>query len=56
MRQRGACDDTESLGYVSEQLGTERKYKARLERVLFTPGIFRLSGCIWILEKKFIWI
>lgn len=41
----------ELLGCVSEQLGTERNYKARLERVLFPPGSFRISWCIWILEK-----
>jgi hypothetical protein len=50
-----ACDDIELRGHVSEQLGTEKEYKARQERVLFTPGIFRVSWRIWILEK-IIWI
>ena len=38
------CDDIESFGYVSEQLGTERKYKAGLGRALFTPGFLGFLG------------
>ena len=38
------CDDIESFGYVSEQLETERKYKARLERALFTLGFLGFLG------------
>ena len=38
------CDDIEPFGYVLEQLETERKYKARLERALFTPGFLVFLG------------